>query len=283
MQKDAFEAAENERLKRDIKRLETGARRASNWSDDVEKSKTGAADKGYVGHKSAKMMKRAKNLEKHQRSLIDEKSQLLRNVERGGDLKLSFLEYHSRTLVRAESLSLYYGTKPICENVTFTIETGDRVALEGKNGSGKSTLMKRFAETDENVSCSGLLYVGGGLVVSYVPQDASPLSGSLSAFARDARIDESLFKAVLHKLDFSKTQFDKSMSDFSDGQKKKVMIARSMCERAHLYIWDEPLNYVDVFSRIQIENLLRQFSPTIIFVEHDAAFRENIATKQVLL
>jgi lincosamide and streptogramin A transport system ATP-binding/permease protein len=78
-------------------------------------------------------------------------------------------------------------------------------------------------------------------------------------------------------------QFEKDMRDFSGGQKKKVLIARSLCEQAHLYLWDEPLNFVDVLSRIQIENLLLEFKPAMIFVEHDRAFVDAVATGQVEL
>jgi lincosamide and streptogramin A transport system ATP-binding/permease protein len=73
------------------------------------------------------------------------------------------------------------------------------------------------------------------------------------------------------------------MSDFSGGQKKKVLLAGSLCEKAHLLIWDEPLNYIDVLSRIQIEELLLEYKPTILFVEHDSVFRGKIATKAVNL
>jgi lincosamide and streptogramin A transport system ATP-binding/permease protein len=73
------------------------------------------------------------------------------------------------------------------------------------------------------------------------------------------------------------------MSEFSEGQKKKVLIAKSLCQQAHLYIWDEPLNFIDVISRIQIEELLLKHKPTMIFVEHDRAFNGSIATKQVYL
>ncbi len=73
------------------------------------------------------------------------------------------------------------------------------------------------------------------------------------------------------------------MSDFSAGQKKKVLIAGSLCEKAHVYIWDEPLNYIDVLSRIQIEELLLEYAPTMIFVEHDSVFTEKIATKTRLV
>lgn len=64
---------------------------------------------------------------------------------------------------------------------------------------------------------------------------------------------------------------------------EKTLIAKSLCERAHLYIWDEPLNYIDIYSRLQIEELLTEFKLTMIFVEHDKAFREKIATKTVRL
>ncbi len=127
------------------------------------------------------------------------------------------------------------------------------------------------------------MQIGSGLKISYVSQDTSFLSGNLSDFAMEHDIDESLFKAILRKLDFSREQFAKDISDFSGGQKKKILIAKSLCEKAHLHIWDEPLNFIDVISRMQIEELLLEFKPTILFVEHDNAFCENIATKTVRL
>ena len=73
------------------------------------------------------------------------------------------------------------------------------------------------------------------------------------------------------------------MEDFSEGQKKKVLVASSLITPAHLYIWDEPLNYIDVFSRMQIEKLIETYNPTMLIVEHDVRFRQRIATKTVLV
>ncbi len=81
----------------------------------------------------------------------------------------------------------------------------------------------------------------------------------------------------------SREQFEKDMSEFSDGQKKKTLLAASLCVEAHLYVWDEPLNFIDVFSRIQIENLLAEFQPSMLFVEHDKAFVDKIATRTLEL
>ena len=105
------------------------------------------------------------------------------------------------------------------------------------------------------------------------------MCGNLKNFANENNIDESLFKAILNKLDFNKTQFDKDISNFSEGQRKKLNLAKSLCEKAHIYIWDEPLNYVDIYSRRQIEDLILNNKPTMIFIEHDADFVEKCATK----
>lgn len=69
------------------------------------------------------------------------------------------------------------------------------------------------------------------MILSYVPQDTSMLNGSLSEFAEANRIDESLFKAILRKMDFSRIQFEKKMEDFSAGQKKKVLIAKAFVNK----------------------------------------------------
>ena len=113
----------------------------------------------------------------------------------------------------------------------------------------------------------------------YVRQDTSHLKGSLSDFIEEHEIDETLFKSILRKMDFDRIQFEKDISYYSGGQKKKLLIAKSLCEKAHLYIWDEPLNFIDIYSRMQIEELIQQFNPTMVIVEHDKAFQQTVATK----
>ena len=71
------------------------------------------------------------------------------------------------------------------------------------------------------------------------------------------------------------------MEHFSEGQKKKVLVASSLITPAHLYIWDEPMNYIDVFSRMQIEKLILDYKPTMLLVEHDVRFQEKVATNIV--
>ena len=283
---DAFEQAENDRLRADIRRLDEAAKRAARWSDKTESEKhvrnSGLRpDRGYIGHKSAKMMQRAKSIEARRLDAAEEKAGLLHNIERADDLKLHPLAYRAETLAELTDVAVQYGGAPVVEGVRLTIRRGARIALTGRNGSGKSSLLKLIAGQD--IPHTGTVRLGSGLIVSYVPQDASFLSGSLSAYAEACGIDRTLFFAILRKLDFARVQFEKDMADYSAGQKKKVLLARSLCEQAHLYLWDEPLNYIDVFSRMQIEQLLTAYQPTLLFVEHDRAFCDKIATETVRL
>lgn len=276
-----FETSQNERLKKDIFHLRQAAQRTSAWSVRTETAKygNGPVDRGYIGHKSAKMMKRAKTIEARQKQAIEEKSGLLKNAEYTENLKLFPQKYHTDTLASFSHICICYDRKPVCGPLSFSVQQGDRLVLHGKNGSGKSSLLKLL--TGISVPHTGTVTVGSGLQISYVPQDTSHLKGTLSDFAAQNQIEETLLKTLLRKMDFTRTQFLKDMQDFSEGQKKKVLVAKSLCEQAHLYVWDEPLNFIDIYSRMQIEELILEFAPTMIFVEHDRTFRQKIATKTI--
>jgi len=288
--KDAFELAENEKLKKEISRLEETAREKAQWSDTAERRKLRHDPmevdnvKGWrplQGAKAKKTMARSKAIEQRQQNAIEEKSKLLKNIERSDDLKIFQTHFHTKRLVQLQEVSVAYGENPVCSNVSFTVEQGDRIALRGPNGCGKSSLLRLIC--GEAVPYTGTVRLGSGLKISLVSQDTSSLEGSIWDYARSRSIDESLLLAMLSKLDVPKVQMEKDMTALSAGQKKKVLLAASICESAHMHIWDEPMNYIDVISRMQIEELLLTFQPTILFVEHDSAFCQNVATKFVEL
>ena len=284
---DNFELTQNEKLKKDIGRLEIASKNTANWSDKIEKTKYNttnsgsSVDRGYIGHQSAKMMKRSKVLERRIEKAIEEKSSLLNNVDRSDALKIVPLESRKNPLVLAEKLQINYNNKAIFNPVSFEVNDGDRVAIAGKNGIGKSSILKLIL--GENIEYTGTLKVANDLKISYVSQSTEYLNGNLKEFAKQYQVEESIFKAMLVKMGFSKSEFDKDIKQMSEGQKKKILIAKSISEQANLYIWDEPLNYIDILTRIQIEEAILKYKPTIIFVEHDETFINKIATKVVQL
>ena len=284
---DNFEMIQNEKLKKDITRLEIASKNTANWSNKVEKSKYNntnsgsSVDRGYIGHQSAKMMKKAKVMEKRIEKAITEKSNLLNNVDRNDSLKIIPLESRKNQLIIANDLQIEYNGKYIFNKKSFEINNGDRVAIVGKNGIGKSSILKLII--GKEIKYSGILKVANDLKISYVSQSTENLKGNLNTYAQENKIDESIFKAMLSKMGISNMEFDKNITEMSEGQKKKILIAKSISESANLYIWDEPLNYIDILTRIQIEDAILKYKPTLIFVEHDETFIEKVATKIINL
>lgn len=290
---DEFEREQNSKLSKDIKRLEAAAKRSEKWSDTAEKRKIGfdptrveksISRRPKEGAKAKKAMKRAKAFEQRQNDAINEKKGLLQNIESQDCLELRPLKYHTDILLELKDVSVFYDKKEICDNINFRIAQGEQVLLAGRNGCGKSSILKLICGEKlcgERISYTGEVRIGSQLKISYMSQDTSKLHGTLEAYAAAYGVEITLLKTLLRKLDLERSQFDKEISSYSEGQKKKVLIARSLCERAHLYVWDEPLNYIDVISRMQIENLLLQYRPTLLFVEHDTAFAEKIAGKEI--
>lgn len=298
--KDHFAVAENEKHRKEIKKLRQAAKRTADWADKSERSKIGfdpvkehdrsISARAFIGAKTKKMQSRVTSIEKRIEREIEEKEGLLTDIERVKELKLSPLPYHKRVLVNFKNYSFRYADSdtPVINDLTFEIARGDRVVLHGENGCGKTTLIKRIlyglgAEALSPFAESGICEIASGLIVSYVNQDTSMLKGDVIRFCENRGLDRSLFCTILRQLDLERSQFEKDISDYSEGQKKKVLIAASLAAPAHLYIWDEPLNYIDIFSRMQIENVLLAYQPTILFVEHDTRFQERIADKVIRL
>lgn len=285
--------------------------------DPIKEPDRGKGTRAYIGAKTKKMQSRVKQMEQRIEREIEEKEGLLQDIENPAVLKLNPLQHYKETLITAKDYSIRYedAQTPVFENLEFTIKRGDRLFLNGKNGCGKSSIIKailsRISEKEEitmgrsdagstvlergmsggnpsergavqnSIIATGTLTIAPNLVVSYINQDTSFLRGSIKDFCKVKGLDESLFCAILRQLDMERVQFSKNMKDFSEGQKKKVLIATSLMTPAHLYIWDEPLNYIDVFSRMQIEQLILTYKPTMLLVEHDVRFRETIATDTV--
>lgn len=297
--KDQFAAGEDEKHRKEIKKLKQAAKRTSEWADKSERSKIGIDPikehdrpvnaRAHIGTKTKKMQSRTKQLENRINREIEEKEGLLQDLERTDCLKLTHLVHHKNTLVNIKNYSLQYAgaNDPVFSELSLQVTKGERVALHGANGCGKSTIIKSILQkaglrgTDAEFSEEGICEVASGLVISYVDQDTSRISGGISEYCEKHNLDRSLFCTILRQLDFEREQFFKNMQDYSEGQKKKVLLASSLLTPAHLYIWDEPLNYIDVYSRMQIEKLLLDYQPTMLFVEHDVRFREKIATKVI--
>lgn len=280
---DEFERAQRDKIVKDVSRLKVSAGEKAGWSDKLEATKigTGAYDKGNIGHKAAKMMKRAKSIEHRMQKQIEEKETLLKNLEYTAQLKLHPLKHDSKTLLRFENTSFGYGGAPLFEDLSFTLVKGERLALSGKNGAGKTTLFKLIL--GELEPDAGRVYKPNGLIISHLPQTAAGFSGTPRELALARGLELTLFFTLLRKFDLPQELFDRDIGGFSLGQKKKSLLSLSLAQPAHLYLWDEPLNDIDIESREQLEELLADTGAAMMFIEHERYFIDKAATGELRL
>ncbi|MFQ7239459.1 GNAT family N-acetyltransferase [Roseburia intestinalis] len=229
--------------------------------DPVKEHDRSGATRAYIGAKTKKMQSRVTQYERRMEREIQEKEGLLQDIEQPVSLKLMPLSYHKERLISCKELSVRYegAEDDVLKNLTFELVQGERVFLHGENGCGKSTLIKTILQqvnmrqtgygsqdmqqTRENMqqisggqtniqrsgsSHANLLVTAGeictasNLVVSYINQDTSFLRGDIRDFCRERNLEESLFFALLRQLDMERTQFEKRLEEFSEGQKRRI-------------------------------------------------------------
>ena len=152
--------------------------------------------------------------------------------------------------------------------------------LCGNNGTGKSSIINAIIGTFSGKQ-SGKILFSSALKISTVRQDYSDNHGSLRKFASSSKINYDQFLNLLRKLGMERATFDVPIEEMSMGQQKKVELARSLAEPAHLYLWDEPLNYLDTYNQQQLIQLIQEKRLPMLIVEHDQNFIKQIATKKI--
>ncbi|MQS77296.1 ABC-F family ATP-binding cassette domain-containing protein, partial [Lactobacillus halodurans] len=286
---DQSELNQKDQLKKDIHRLHETAVKRENWSNQSESQKNKKhytekvnLDKGFLGHKSAKMMKKAKTATKRANEAIDEKQSLLKNIEIEEPITLNYEEVkHPDVLVTVDNLQLQHDEikTPL---VDFKVKRNDVVAVLGPNGIGKTTIFKQILGLPQPFKQSGKITVANNLKISYLPQD-NELQGNIKQLAMNKKIQPEMVYSNLRKLGFERYLFEQPVENMSQGQRRKVALALSLSQKANLYFWDEPLNYLDVITRQQIIDAIKKQHPTMLLIDHDLDLIDEVSTKKVEL
>ncbi len=278
---EQFERRQNEKLKREIQALERAARKRRVWADRKEREKIGGGDKGFIGHRAAKLMRRALSIEQRKDRGIEEKKRLLKNIEKERRLKMYTSSKSPEVILFMDGVTIEIENRPIVKDFSLTLTRGERIVLIGRNGSGKTTLLR--AISGEIKIAKGSIYIPKYLTVARSYQEPLWNAGYLRYHIREEGIAETEFRNMMALFGVSGEIFERPLETFSEGERKKVDLCRSFLGTPHLFLWDEPLNYLDVVTREQIERLILEFQPTMLFVEHDRHSIERIATDVVQL
>jgi len=225
--------------------------------------------------KAKQVQSRIKELEKIERIEIPEEESVIH-------FKFPQPPPSGRTVVEAEGLSKSYGEKQVLQNVRFTIERGDRVALVGVNGAGKSTLIKLL--TGVETPTSGIVKLGHNVLTEYFAQDQykvlDPESRMLDDISRAAiKVPELQLRSLLGCFLFSGDDVFKPLGVLSGGERNRFALARILVSPSNFLLLDEPTNHLDMRAKDVLLEAIAAFSGTIIFVSHDRYFIDRLATR----
>jgi ATP-binding cassette subfamily F protein uup len=186
-------------------------------------------------------------------------------------------------IINAQTISKAFGTKPLFEDVSFTVSEGDRIGLIGPNGSGKSTLMRILAGTER--PDSGNVAVRKRLQLSYVEQDSMFAAGITVRSVVENAMQRSVAPDGEHSTHFAETlgragfaDLEAEASSLSGGWQKRLAIVEALVQAPDVLLLDEPTNHLDLAGIEWLEDLLKQAPFACVVVSHDRYFLENVAT-----
>ena len=180
-----------------------------------------------------------------------------------------------------EDLAMAFGSNKLFENVGFEIKKGDKTALIGPNGIGKTTLFKIIV--GEHIPVAGKIRYGVNVRVGYYDQASQRLSDEKTIFQELSdnypRMTNTEIRNILAAFVFTGDDVFKPVSALSGGERGRVSLAKIMLGGANFLILDEPTNHLDMFSKEILEEALRVFPGTLLYISHDRYFINNTATR----
>lgn len=229
----------------------------------------------YKATKAVQVQSRIKQLEKIERIEVDDIDSAILS------LKFPPAPRSGSYPVIIENLSKRYGDHLVFDQVTFTINRGDKVAFVGKNGEGKSTLVKCIMN---EIDYEGKLKLGHNVKIGYFAQNqAQLLNENLTVFDTIDYVAQgdirTKIRDILGAFMFGGEASDKKVGVLSGGEKSRLAMIRLLLEPVNLLILDEPTNHLDMRSKDVLKEALKEFDGTVIVVSHDRDFLDGLVDK----
>jgi ATP-binding cassette subfamily F protein 3 len=187
-----------------------------------------------------------------------------------------------RTVIEVKHLTKHYGEKRVLDDVSFTIERGDRIALVGANGAGKSTMIRMLSQLEEPTS--GSIRLGHNVLADYFAQDQYKVLDPNAVMLDDItgsnpKVDVVTLRSLLGCFMFSGDDVFKTLGVLSGGERNRYAMAKMLVSPANFLLLDEPTNHLDMRAKDVLLDAIRNFSGTVLFVSHDRYFIDGLATR----
>ena len=183
------------------------------------------------------------------------------------------------SVINVEHISKLYGDKLVLEDLSCSVDEGDKIGIIGINGTGKSTLLRIIAGEEE--ADEGKIIFSNGLTIGWLGQNPEfdEDSSILKYVCEGKKIEEdygyeSDAKAMLTVLELE--QFDEKIKNLSGGQKKRAALCKVLLQKPDILILDEPTNHLDNKMSDWLENYLRSFRGVLLMVTHDRYFLDKV-------
>lgn len=270
-------------LKEDEKRTLAEFENYKNQQKMIKKMKESIKTLRKFGElaKSEMFFKRAKSIEKklakiEQLPQVDLEQKTLLNF------KLNIDSRSGKDVVIINNLNKNFESKNIFENANLQIHYGEKIALIGKNGTGKSTLLKIIM--NEDCEYTGEIKIGQSVNIGYIPQEINFEDDNqtiLNFFEQFDNRNETEIRTSLAKYMFRGNDVFKKVSSLSGGEKVRLILAKLLKQNINFLILDEPTNHIDIETRELLEEAIKEYSGTVLFVSHDRYFINNLAERIV--
>lgn len=267
-------------LKEDERRTLAQFENYKNQQKQIEKMKESILTLRKFGDLAGNEMffKRAKNIEKRL-----EKMEIIDRVDlnkKSLDLKFNIKKRSGNDVLKLENVEKKFDQKVIFKDANLTLNYGEKVALIGKNGSGKSTLIKMILGQDTNFQ--GELKLGTSIKIGYISQNIIFEDNEktvLDYFLEGNNLSETEARSKLAKYGFRQENAFKRIGKLSGGEKVRIILMKLIQKDINFLILDEPTNHIDIDTREILEEALKEYKGTVLFVSHDRFFINAIANR----
>lgn len=267
-------------LKEDERRTLAQFEKYKNQQKKIEKMKESITVLRKFGELAGNEMffKRAKNIEKRL-----EKMEIIDRVDLNNktlDLKFNMKKRSGNDVLKIENLEKRFGEKVIFKDVNLNLNYGEKACLIGENGSGKSTLIKIILGQDINFD--GKMKLGTSIKIGYIPQNIIFEDNEktvLDYFSEENNFSETEARNKLAKYGFRQENVFKRLGKLSGGEKVRIILMKLIQKDINFLILDEPTNHIDIDTREILEEALKEYKGTVLFVSHDRFFINAIANR----